>query len=136
MKKMNVSISMWDSLAIPGQVDMLQSELPKRGSVGENIPSVVFANNEKSNSKPAVPTVKPPPFYVSLIIGNNLVHNCMIDSGATSSVMPKKVADQLGVKYQPLKKGVVQLDGSAVNTIGVIKDASLTLHACPTFSIP
>ena len=115
---------------------MLQSKLSKRGSAVENMPSVVFVNNEENNNKPAVLTVKPPPFYVSLIIGNNLVHNWMIDSGATSSVMPKKVADQLELKYQPLKKGVVQLDGSAVNTIGVIKDASLTLHACPNFSIP
>ena len=38
--------------------------------------------------------VRPPPFYVSLIIGDKLVHNCMIDLGASScSVMPKCVDD-------------------------------------------
>ena len=79
--------------------------------------------------------VKPPPFYLSLIIGDKLVHNCMVDSGATSSVMPKKLVDQLGLKYQPVEKGVVQLDGTSIHTIGLIKDVSLTLHACPNFSI-
>lgn len=79
------------------------SELSKKGSAGENTASAVFTNNEENKNKPTIPIVKPPPFYVSLIIGNNLVHNCIIDSGATSLVMPKKVADQLGLKYQPLK---------------------------------
>ena len=80
-------------------------------------------------------TIKPPPFYLSLIIGDKLVHNCMVDSRATSSVMPKKIADQLGLRYQPIERGVVQLDGTSIGTIGLIKDASLTLHACPNFSI-
>ena len=60
----------------------------------------------------------------------------MVDSGATCSVMPKRVADQLELKYEPIEKGVVQLDGTSINFIGLIKNASLTLHACPTFSIP
>ncbi|WP_197054053.1 retropepsin-like aspartic protease, partial [[Clostridium] innocuum] len=59
----------------------------------------------------------------------------MVDSGATSTVMPKKVADQLGLKYEPFQKKVTQLDGSSVNTIGVAKDTSLILHASPNFSI-
>ena len=52
----------------------------------------------------------------------------MIDSGATSSVMPKKIADQLGLKYKMLEKGVVQLDGIAIETVGIVKNLDLTLH--------
>ena len=59
----------------------------------------------------------------------------MVDSGATSTVMRKKVADQLGLKYEPLQKKFTQLDGSSVSTIGVAKDTSLILHASPNFSI-
>ena len=40
---------------------------------------------------------KPSPFYVSLIIGDKLVHNCIIDSRASSSVMSKCVANILGI---------------------------------------
>ena len=32
-----------------------------------------------------------PPFYVSLMIGDLLLHNCMLDSGSSSSIMTKKV---------------------------------------------
>lgn len=65
-------------------------------------------NNNRKGVKIQGKDIKPPPFYVSLIIGDKLVHNCMVDSGATSFVMPKKIADQLNLKYEPLEKGVVQ----------------------------
>lgn len=55
---------------------------------------------------------KPPPFYLSLIIGDKLVHIFMIDSGPSSLVMPKGIADFLGIKYEPITRGVVQLDGT------------------------
>ena len=60
----------------------------------------------------------------------------MIDSGATSSVMPKKIVDQLGLKYEMLEKGVVQLDGIAIEMVGIMRNLDLTLHSCPSFSIP
>ena len=47
---------------------------------------------------------KPYPFYLSLIIGNNLVHNYMIYLGARSSVMPQCVSDSLGIEYEPMYK--------------------------------
>ena len=144
MKKMNVTMSMWNSLAIPGQTDLLKKALSEEKNpmqVIDDGPRVVLTNAvpeaaSQDSNKFQGKNVKPPPFYVSLIIGDKLVHNCMVDSGATSSVMPKKIADQLGLVYRPLEKGVVQLDGSTVNTLGVVKDANLTLHACPNFSIP
>lgn len=49
--------------------------------------------------------------------------------------MPKKVADSLNIKYEPMSRGVVQLDGTVVETVGVIKEMILILHACPIVSI-
>lgn len=60
----------------------------------------------------------------------------MVDSGATSTVMPKKITDLLNLKYEPLEKGVVKLDRTLLKTLRVIKNVSLTLHSCPNFSIP
>lgn len=91
--------------------------------------------DSRSNAKVQGKNGRSPPFYVSLIIGKNLVHNCMVDSGATCSMMPKQVADQVGLQYDPVEKGVVQLDGTSVHSVGLIKNACLTLHACPNFSI-
>ncbi|KAH9289422.1 hypothetical protein KI387_033539, partial [Taxus chinensis] len=49
--------------------------------------------------------------------------------------MPKQIADQLGLKYEPVLKGVVQLDGTTVGTVGVIKGLSVTLHSCPNATV-
>ena len=51
--------------------------------------------------------IRPPPFYVSLIIEDKIIHNYMIDSGASSSIMPKSVADLLGIKYEPMIRDVL-----------------------------
>ena len=53
----------------------------------ESAISLVQPSREVETSK----KVRPPPFYVSLIIGDKLVHNFMIDLGASSSMMPKCV---------------------------------------------
>ena len=60
----------------------------------------------------------------------------MIDSSASSLVMPKKIADQLGLNYETLEKGVVQLDGIAIEMVGIMRNLELTLHSCPSFFIP
>ncbi|KAH9310893.1 hypothetical protein KI387_025928, partial [Taxus chinensis] len=136
MKKTNVNISMWESLSIPGQRDLLQAAMkdwPTSNQQVQRQDKVLTnaAQPESNHGAQQGKMLKPPPFYVSLIIGDKLVHNCMIDSGASSSVMPKQIADQLGLQYEITTKGVVQLDGTAVATVGVIKNLSLTLHACP-----
>jgi hypothetical protein len=134
MKMTNVNISMWDVVAtIPMQKRLLQQELeriePKDQPLNmENITSLVQpAGGEESNKK-----VRPHPFDVSLIIGGKIVHNCMIDLGGSSSVMPRCVADALGMKYEPIVRGLLQLDGSTVKTVGVIKNVEMALHACPS----
>ena len=59
----------------------------------------------------------------------------MIDSGASSSVMPRCVADALGMKYEPIVRDVLQLDGSTVKTIGILRNVEMALHACPGCTI-
>ena len=41
----------------------------------------------------------------------------MVDSGASNSIMPRCVANHLGMKYEPMIKHVPQLDGTLVTTI-------------------
>ena len=119
MKKNFFNISMWDVVAtIPMQKKLLQQELesiePKDQTLSmESAASLVQPSKEVETSK----NVRASPFYVSLIIGDKLVHNCMIDSGASSSVMPSCVVDALEIKYEPILKNVLKLDGSIIKTI-------------------
>ena len=39
-----------------------------------------------------------PHFYTSLNIHDKVVHNCLMDSGASHNLMPKKVMEELGLE--------------------------------------
>ena len=39
-----------------------------------------------------------PPFYTSLNIHDKVLHNCLMDSGASHNLMPKIVMEELGLK--------------------------------------
>jgi hypothetical protein len=45
---------------------------------------VILQNWDKNNEKNL-------PFYLSLLVNDKVLHNCMLDSGAISNVMTKKV---------------------------------------------
>ena len=100
---------MWDVVAtIPMQKRLLQQELesiePKDQPPNiESATSLIQPSKGVETSK----KVRPPPFYVSLIIGDKLVHNCMIDSRASISVMRRCIADLLGIKYEPMVRDVL-----------------------------
>ena len=56
----------------------------------------------------------------------------MIDLGASSSMMPSYVADALEMKYEPNVRDVLQLDGSTLKTVGILRNVEMALHACPS----
>lgn len=56
----------------------------------------------------------PNPFYLTLIVGDTILHNSMIDSGVGTTVIPKQIAEVLNIKYEPLSQGVMQLDSNKV----------------------
>lgn len=59
----------------------------------------------------------------------------MIDSGASSSVMPKCIVNIPGIKYKPMVRDVLQLDGSSVKIVGIFKNVEMALHAFPSCTI-
>ena len=59
----------------------------------------------------------------------------MIDSGASSLVIPRCIVDALEMKYEPIVKDILQLDGSTVKTIGILRNVEMALHACPGCTI-
>lgn len=45
------------------------------------------------------------------------------------------MADQLGMKYEPMIKHVIQLDGTSITIVGTIKGLKMALHACPSCTV-
>ena len=69
----------------------------------------------------------PPPFCVTLTVHEQLLHNCLLDSGASHNLMPKAVMEALGLNVTKPYHDLYAFDYRAVKCIGVIKDLVVNL---------
>jgi hypothetical protein len=76
-----------------------------------------------------------PPFYISLNIHDKIMHNCLMDSGASHNVMPKVVMDELGLDITKPYQDLYSFDSKKVKCLGVIKDLVVTLSQLPMKSV-
>ena len=94
------------------------------------------------DDKPAVvlsPMTKPandnsPPFYVSLTIHDKILHNCLLDTGASHNLMPKVVMEELGLDIRTYHD-LFSFDSRKVKCLGLIKDLAITLTQLPMKSM-
>lgn len=60
------------------------------------------------------------PFYVTLVIHDLLLHNYMLDSGASHNLMPLSVMKQLGLKITRPYKYLYSFDSKRVKYLGMM----------------
>ena len=74
---------------------LLQPAIPTPDSVNleEERPAIYLGNLVQNQNDD-----NPPPFYLSLNIHDKLLHNYLLDSGASHNLMPKKVMEELGLQ--------------------------------------
>jgi hypothetical protein len=112
---------------------LLQSESPQPPSDSVNL----------QDEKPAVilgPMVEDrddssPPFYTSLNIHDKVLHNCLMDSGASHNLMPKVVMEELGLEVTRTYHDLYSFDSRRVQCLGVIKDLVVSLFQLPMKSV-
>jgi hypothetical protein len=75
------------------------------------------------------------PFYISLNIHDLILHNAMMDLGASHNLMPQAVMEKLGLEVTRPYKDLHSFDSSKVRCIGLIKDLCITLVQIPTKSM-
>jgi hypothetical protein len=75
------------------------------------------------------------PFYISLNIHDLILHNAMLDSGASHNLMPKDVMEKLGLEVTRPYKDLHSFDSSKVKCIGLIKDLCITPVQIPSKSM-
>jgi hypothetical protein len=113
--------------------DLLKSEA--------SCPSTDFINLQ--DERPAVvlgPMVEDrddssPPFYTSLNIHDKVLHNCLMDSGASHNLMPKAVMEELGLEVTRAYHDLYSFDSRRVQCLGVIKDLVVSLFQLPMKSM-
>jgi len=71
------------------------------------------------------------PFYVTLTIHDQLLHNCMLYSGASHNLMPKVIMEKLGFDITKPYKYLCTFDSNKVWCLGLIKDLFIYLAQIP-----
>ena len=71
------------------------------------------------------------PFYISLNIHEQILHNAMLDSRASHNLMPKVVMEILGLEITKPYKDLYSFDSSRVKCLGLIKDICFSLAQVP-----
>jgi hypothetical protein len=72
------------------------------------------------------------PFYITLTLLDHLLHNYMLDSGASHDVMPKSIMEKLGLKITRPYGDLYSFDLRKVKCICMIKDLVVNLAQIPT----
>jgi hypothetical protein len=89
---------------------------------------VILQNWDRKNEKNF-------PFYLSLVVNNKVLHNCMLDSGATSNVITKKVMEQLNLRISRPNHNICALDSQTIEVHGLIKGLQVYLATFPDIMI-
>jgi hypothetical protein len=68
-----------------------------------------------------------PPFYIYLNIHDKILHNCLLDSGASHNLMPKAVMEELGLEITKTYHDLFSFDSKRFKCFGLIKYLAVTL---------
>jgi ribonuclease HI len=105
-----------------------KSIIPKQPAVAYQDAPVILQNWDRTNQKNL-------PFYLSLLVNDKVLHNCMLDSGASSNVMTKKVMEQLNLRISRPYHNICALDSQTIEVFGLIKGLQVYLKAFPDIMI-
>lgn len=73
-----------------------------------------------------------PPFLLTFEVFNKNLHNCLVDSGASSNTFLKTVCIKLNVQHQKSAVHIVQLDRSQVEVIDELNQVNIRISSNPT----
>ena len=72
-----------------------------------------------------------PPFYLSLTVHDQILHNAMLDTGASHNLMPRAIMETLNLDITRPYKDLFSFDSSKAQCIGLIKDLCVNLVQYP-----
>jgi hypothetical protein len=82
-----------------------------------------------------MPKIPVAPFYITLTVHDHLLHNCMLDSGASHNLIPKVIMEKLGLEVTRPYRDLYSFDSRKVKCLGMIKDLVVNLAQIPVKSI-
>ena len=98
--------------------------------MADDAPTIVFGSKiENMDDEEALP------FYLSSNVHDMIVHNAMIDFGASHNLMPKGVVESMGLEVTRLYKDLYYFDSRKVKCLELIKDMVVTLEKIPSKTV-
>ena len=76
-----------------------------------------------------------PPFYMTLNVHDMVLHNDVLDSGASHNLMTKGVVESLGLEITRTYKDLYYFDSKRVKCMGFIKDMVVSLNKLPSKTV-
>ena len=71
------------------------------------------------------------PFYICLNIHDKILHNYLLDSGASHNLMPKAVMDEIGLNITKPYHDLFSFESRRVKCLGLIKELAVNLTQFP-----
>jgi hypothetical protein len=141
LKKLKANMLVMDMCRIPQQKDFLLQafklvENPMRSTEkGGNITLADLRNkptvntcSEDRKGKPFVPL-----FLLTFEVFTRNLHNCLVESGASSNVMLLSTCKKLNAVPLKSDKHVIQVDKNQVKVMGELKDVMIRIATHPKF---
>jgi hypothetical protein len=72
-----------------------------------------------------------PPFLLNFEFFNRNVHDCMVDLGASSNIMPWSVFQKINAEVQPSSLKIIHLDQTSIKVIGELRNVLIRLSSNP-----
>ena len=143
MKKTKANITMFELSKLKHQQKLLLKELNVVPS--SPLPNVVLSKAANDSGQPPPARVEAidvvligdrsnshtPHFLLTYEIYNRNLHNFLIDSWASSNIMPVSVCSKLNIEPQKSAIHIVQLDRTKVQVLGEINLVTIRLSANP-----
>jgi len=92
-------------------------------------PTIMFGSHIKNAKYPVAP------FYIMLTVHDHLLHNYMLDSGASHNLMPKAIMEKLGLEVTRPYRDWYSFDSRKVKFLDMIKDLVFNFAHIPVKSI-
>ena len=102
LNRTSARISLFKALKIFKEIDLLKMALI---ALNERMDRVL--NLFKTSKYLRIEKNKPPTFYMILEIEGYVLHNYLIDFGATTTIMPKAICDVMGLSIIRTSIGVL-----------------------------
>ena len=92
-------------------------------NLNDDKPELLFGLEEKGKFQEG----GVPPFYVNLNFHDKILHNAMLDLGASHNLIPKRFMERLSLEMTRAYKDLYSFDSSRVKCLGLIKYLCVSL---------